>query len=104
MTASIMTGAVVVVSLTSDIAVDCTRLATEVGTVVGFLAHVDADPVERFSSATSGVPSAVMNDVSAATVLEVVDVTFGPMARNGATTVDDAAAGVHLIDMLQQPS
>ena len=68
------------------------------------LVHMDADPVESFASVGTGMPMAVVNDAGTATVLEVVDVAFGPMARDGATTVDDAAAGVHLIEMLQQPS
>ena len=108
------------VSLTSNMAVDCTRLVVEVGTAIGwktskselgmgddgnsadtFLAHVDADSLENFANVAAGVPMAAVHEVGTTTVLEIVDVDFCPMARDGATAVDDTAAGVHLIDMLQ---
>ena len=66
-----------------------------------FLAHVDADSVESFASMAADVPMATVNDGGTASMLEGVDVVFRPMARDGVTAVDDAAASVHLIEMLQ---
>jgi hypothetical protein len=58
--------------------------------------------------AAVGVSTVTTDDLGAAVVAEVVDVTFGTVDRNGAVGKVEAwqgfGVGVHSMEMLQQPS
>jgi hypothetical protein len=65
-------------------------------------APVDAVPEEDLDSATLGVLTTDMGDIGAATLVEVVDITFCIMVGDG--VAGKLGVGIHLMERLQQPS